>query len=215
MKLYAPALLVGGTNEIELLRNIVDNNIFEYDILVNYEYQRKHFEILRHYVNTELYDMFPAYRSFKKTVKKVKSSGWPDEFMYILTKFLQTQEYKKKDMKAWLKQPRKKFIITRNPKILRHYDLKKSYETVIIDMEEIDGNFWNRYYGLPANYYNSEVMVKKVLSRLREDGVVIFLNTKYIDIVRFTIEGYKEIEINIFRKLKTVEKKHRVPRFLL
>jgi len=206
-----PVLIVNGYNEMDSLYFLRENSLRYSDILITHEYQRIHLDTIRSYINPEYYRRCPARRSYKRMMKKINKSGYKNFYMYFLVKYLQQNNYKKKDFKYWLKNNQKLYVKTRKVNILRHFDLKKSYNTIIISLKQYDGNYWNRFYSLPPNYW-SEILLRNILNHLNEEGYIIFLNGKLARQLEYASIGYRKIEEKVYQKLPTPRKKFKHPR---
>ena len=215
MKYVEPVLYVGAYNELRILKDIVEHHVDDCDVLVTHSYQEKHLKLLNKHVNRELYDMIKAYKSYKKTYRKIRKSGWVEDFTFILVKYLQEHDYNKKTFKDWLKNCEKPKLTFMKPKPIRHWDLRRHYDTIVVDLEWGDGNRWNRFYNLTPSYVNKESIVNKCFDYLREQGKVIFVSGKYSQIVGYTIDDFEKMNDNVYKRLPTLRKKFIAPRVLL
>jgi len=186
-------------------------NVWNFDVLITHEYQRIHLDTIFSYINPDYYNSCPARRSYNRTLRKINNSPYKSFYMYFLVKYLQSEKYKKKNFKRWLKNNQKLYVKTRKVDILRHFDLNRNYNTIVINLEKYDGNYWNRFYSLPPNYW-SELLLVDILDHLNEEGYAIFLNGKLARQLSYTGIGYKPIEENVYQKLVKPKKKFKHPR---
>ena len=75
MKYLAPVLCVCGNSEVDLLKHVQKYWYKDYDILVPYEYQRKHFELIYGYIAPDYYSMCPCRDSLEDTIADMESSA--------------------------------------------------------------------------------------------------------------------------------------------
>ena len=97
--------------------------------------------------------------------------------------------------------------------MLKYYEVRRYYQTIVIDLDLDNGNSWNRVWGLNPNVFNKKT-VSKILDYLLEEGKVIFLSThnKWGVMYDYTKDGFTEVEMNCFMKDKTAKKEYKEPR---
>lgn len=210
VKFVKPGLLVGGFNEYALLDFVDDMS--DVDVLVYYEYQRKHFDLIKNYFPPQLWQECPIEDTLERTVDSFDSKIYSDYFKYMIVKFLQKNEYDPESFSEFLNSP-KPLVKPFESSIIRHYEIRKYYQTMIIDMDLGNGNKWNRFYGLPPSFFEYSLL-ENVLDHLMEEGVVRFINSSLWDVLEL-VDGFEEVEENVYRKMKTKKQVYKKPRMYL
>lgn len=214
MNYIEPILYVSGDNEMFILDHSDQKIKKDFDIMIPYEYQRKHFELILDYIAPEYYKMCISRYTLYDTINDIGKSPYSDYFKYFLVKFLMDNgKYDAKDFIRWLNKSHPIYIKKRNIKILRYFDLKRYYNTIVIDLDISKGNKWNMLWGLPPNLFNKNTMLK-VLDYLTEGGKLVFLHPEYSHgkIFDYTRTGFKEIEEHYFIKEETPKNEFKLPR---
>ena len=214
MKLVQPILYVCGNDELSFLNYIKENYRHDYDVLVPYDYQRKHISLLTGYIAPEYYKMCPAEDSQSETYKAMDKSNYRQFFIYFLICFLKEEtHYNRTRFLMWLNKHHPLYMKERNFDVLKYYELKRYYQTIVVDLELDNGNLWNRMWGLAPNVYKKK-SVRIILDHLLEQGKVMFINVKgnWKKVYDYTETGFTEIEPNCFIKNKTVKKEFKKPR---
>lgn len=214
MNYIEPILYVAGDNEMSILGHSNQKIKRDFDIMIPYEYQRKHFELILDYIAPEYYKMCPTRISYHDTLNDIEKSPYGDYFKYFYIKFiLHNGEYNAKEFIRWLNYSHPIYIKKRNIKILRCFELKRYYNTIVIDLNTSTGNRWNRLWNLSPNLFNKNTILE-ALKHLTEGGKLVFLNTKgnYNKIWDYTRTGFKEIEENYFIKEETPKNEFKLPR---
>jgi hypothetical protein len=214
MKYVQPILYVCGNNEVSFLNYIKAQYRHDFDILAPYDYQRKHISLLRGYVAPEYYKMCPAEDSQSETLKTIDGSPYADYFIYFLICFLKEEtHYNRTRFLMWLHKRHELYMRERSFDVLKYYELKRYYQTIVVDLELDNGNFWNRIWGMAPNVYNKKA-ISKISDHLLEEGNIIFLNMKgnWKKVWDYVENGFTEVESNCFMKNKTIKKEYKTPR---
>ena len=215
MKIIQPVLFVSGDDEMATAILAKDSWKKDWDVLIPYEYQRKHFEMIFNYVAPEYYQKCPVKDTLENSIKEISGSAYREYFMYFLVSFMIYNKqggYDPKLFQDWLDKKHSLYI-GRRADILRYYDVRKYYQTIVIDLNIGDGNKWNRLCGLTPNYFGQHTIFY-ILQYLSDGGKVIFVNIKgnMKKIFDYTRVGYEEIEEDIFRKIPSPKKKFKIAR---
>lgn len=205
-----PTLLVGGFNDLNLLKFAHSKGQFDIDFMVYYEYQRKHLELLLSYIQPELYESFPAYETLEETIGFIENSIYKERYYYMLVSFLHHNEYDKDKIKDWLNN-RKLFYHDGAVNVYRYYELKKVYQTVIVDLDVLDGNRWNRFYNLPPNLFTDDV-IRNALDHLSVGGICVMLNGNVGRMYDFIAIGYEELEEGVYKKNEIKKIRRELPK---
>jgi len=180
MKIMQPALIPFVDDELDILRLLGKKSIADCDVLINYNYQKKHFQLLENYVDPGLIDccleeisdvifMTQAYEIIEKSIYK-------DYYRFFLCKAM--RDYKAEitveEFKDWLNQKHDfTFKMIKKPKLIFHP--KRMYHNIIIpkipEYTPLDNKF-NRIHQLVPSYYDPEKIWKLSLNYLVEGGVL-------------------------------------------
>ena len=134
MKYVQPILYVCGNDELFMLTHIKEHYRNDYDVLAPYDYQRKHLSLLNGYVAPEYYKMCPAEDSQSETLKVMENSPYTDYFVYFLICFLKEEPYYNRTrFLMWLNKRHPVYIKERNFDVLKYYELKRYYQTIVIE----------------------------------------------------------------------------------
>lgn len=213
MRYVQPILFVAGDNEMETLIHAKETYREDFDILIPYEYQRRHYKLLLNYVAPDYYNMCPVKPLLKDTLKDIDKSPYGDYFKYFLISFLKQSNWSPEDFTDWLNQPHHLYFKEHNIKILRFYELKTYYQTVVIDLNLKNGNRWNRMWDLPPNIFNV-ITVNTILHHLSEGGRLYFTNTErnWDKIFDYTRYGFDQIEEDLYIRKITPKMNFKIPR---
>lgn len=213
MRYVQPILFVAGDDEMATLVRYKETYREDVDIVVPYEYQRNHYNLLLNYVAPDYYGMCPVRLSLSDTLKDIEKSPYGDYFKYFLISFLKKNQWSSGNFTRWLQRPHHLYFKEHNIKILRYYELKNYYQTIVMDLNLTDGNRWNRMWGLAPNIFNTNT-VNTILLNLSEGGKLYFTNIEgnWGKIFDYTRYGYERIEDDLYIKNVTPKMKFKVPR---
>lgn len=214
MRYVQPILYVCGNNELSMLNHIKEHYRHDFDILVPYDYQRKHIKLLNGYVAPEYYKLCPVKDTQSETLEAINGSPYADYFIYFLICFLKEElYYDKTRFSLWLNKRHPIYMRGKSFDILKYYELKRYYQTIVVDLDLDNGNFWNRIWRIAPNVYKKK-SISKILDHLLEEGKVIFLNVKgnWKKIYDYVESGFTEVESNCFMKDKTIKNEYKEPR---
>ena len=213
MRIVEPVLLVSGDDEMAMANYAKDSWKNDWDVFVPYEYQRKHFELIFTYVAPEYYNKCPVKGMLEDTIKEMEESPYCDYFKYFLVTFMiEHGEYDPEVFHEWLNKNHPLYIGSKAD-ILRYYEVKRYYQTIIRDLNIGDGNKWNKLMDLIPNYFGKHIILY-LLQYLSEGGKLVFLNIEgnMKTMFDYTRKGYEELEEGVFRKKPTPKKKFKLPR---
>jgi len=216
MKYIQPVLFVDPYWEKDVLIFARDNNIYNYDVLCNYSYQKKNIELLMKYVDISLAKYMPFGSDIYETVDLIEKSKrrLVDPLKYFLIHYMKRFDgYEKElfeDYISKLKDEWKPYIKNGKFKGLRSYELNRSYNTIIFGYQPKDSytHLYNRVYNFIPNYYNKINTWKEALEHLMEGGHADFTYITDIDydsMVYVMDDGYKQISEFIYKKLEEVK----------
>ena len=214
MRYVQPILYVCGNDELFMLNHIKEHYRHDFDVLVPYDYQRKHIFLLTGYVAPEYYEMCPVEDSLSETLNAIDKSPYAEYFLYFLICFLKEESYYNKvPFQMWLDKKHPIYIKEKSFDVLKYYELKRYYQTIVVDLDLDNGNFWNRMWDLIPNVYKKK-SIDRITDHLLEEGKIIFLNMKgnWRKIYDYTESGFTEVEDNCFMKNKTTKKEFKIPR---
>jgi len=186
MKIIEPVLFPFTADELEILRYAGDHFIKDYDVLINYNYQKKHYEMLEKYIDPDL-----AKECLKEIDCDLRIRSRPFVYMNYLQYFtiLASKEkgnvVNKEEMIEWLKKTHDfTFRMFKKPNYI--FSIEKIYNTIIIpkipSYTPLDNTF-NRMYGLIPNYFNIKYIVRCTLNHLVEGGNIYILdNNSYWEV---------------------------------
>lgn len=214
MKYIQPILYICGNDEMFILNLAKEKYKYDFDILVPYDYQRKHIELLNSYIAPEYYKMCPAEDSIKATLKRFDESSYKDFFKYLLICYLKTElHYNRTRFLKWLNGEHSVYIKEKSFDVLKYYELKRYYQTIVVDLDLENGNRWNRVWSLAPNVYNKKSF-RTITDHLLEEGKIVFLNVdgNWRTMYEYIEEGFTEVEQHCFIKNKTIKNEFKIPR---
>lgn len=217
MKYIQPILYVCGNDELFMLNHTKEQHKYDFDMLAPYDYQRKHLSLLNGYVAPEYYKLCPAEDSQSETLKTIEGSPYADYFVYFLICFLKEElHYNRTRFLMWLNKRHPIYVRDRRFDVLKYYELKRYYQTIVVDLDLDNGNSWNRVWDLAPNVYKKKA-INKILDHLLEEGKLIFINAdgRWSKMYDYVEHGFTEVEDNCFIKNKTIKKEYKEPRTLL
>lgn len=209
MRYIEPILLVSGDNEYETLQ-LAKSTWRDFDILIPYEFQRMHYKLINNYIAPEYYQMCPIGEDLAHTIRLINKHPYQKYFKFFFVKFRQSGM---ENFEDWLKSEHPLYIKDKKLNLLRYYQLRRFYNTLIIDLKLSNGNIWNRFWKLPPSFFNDESL-KNILKFLTDGGKLIFRNIegnmgRIFDLTR---EGYTQISDDCFIKNETPKTKYKEPR---
>jgi len=216
MKYIQPVLFVDPYWEKDVLIFARDNNIYNFDVLCNYSYQKKNIELLMKYVDVSLAKNMPFGNDIYETVDLIEKSKQKlvDPLKYFLIHYMKRFDgYEKayfEDYISKLKDEWKPYIKNGKFKVLRNHELNRSYNTIIFGYQPKDAytHLYNRIYNFIPNYYNKIKTWQEALKHLMEGGYADFnyiTDIDYDSMVYVMGEGYEQISEFIYKKLEEVK----------
>ena len=125
MNYIEPILYVAGDDEIFILNHAKENRKEDFDVMIRYDYQKKHFELLNNYIAPEYYKLCPDKQKFFLEYE-IEEVPYGDFFKYFYIKYLQEKKiFKRLEFKKWLDQEHPLYVKERNVWPLRYYELKR------------------------------------------------------------------------------------------
>lgn len=213
-----PILFVSGDDEHKTLGNAYQDVFIkndDFDILVPYEYQKIHYKLLNRYIAPDYYRMCPVGETLTETLQLFNENPYKSIFKYFFVKFrLSNKNGGIKEFQEWLNGPHLLFFRRMNLKIIRSYQMRRYYNTIVIDLNLTNGNKWNRFWGLAPNFYNKDTIFH-ILDYLTDGGKLIFINIEgnMDKIFDYTRKGFIEIDKDYFiKKASPKKKKYKIPR---
>jgi len=220
MKIIEPVLFVDPYWEMIVLRFAWKNNIKDFDVLCNYSYQKRNFELLARYIDPTLIRSVPVGKDITSTIELMEESKLADIFKYFLIEYLkQYSGFNAFSFDDFLNNFKLDYYVRKsNFKLIRDFELSRSYNTIIYwnQPDEIDFQFFNRIYGFIPNLYNKTETWIKASEYVMELGYLDFTRTSPRDfgIMLDVIQNnkYKEIFEYIYQKKKMPKKEFKQAR---
>ena len=214
MKFIQPVLFVDPYWEKKVLLMALNNAIYDFDVLCNFNYQKRNFELLLKYIDINLVDRMSFGKTLEETVDLINSSRHElvDYFKYFLISYLKIhKKYEESSFHDYItniQQGWQSYIkIIKKLNILRLSDLKRGYNTIVFcpHPDDVNRHLYNRIYNFIPNYYERGETWNLALLYLMDGGFADFRlvpNLYYSHIEYIMDDNYEEIEELLYKKLE-------------